>query len=118
MKTKAKPQAEPTPGPWRAVVYTVDDKTVEKMRQLDMEPLRALTNDGEVSVMADGQLVAHVACQADYKRGQGHTAECAERDANARLIALAPTMYAYVKARAEAGDEEAARILDGLKGAK
>jgi len=115
MKTKA----EPTSGPWEFVTYGVTTSQLEMMRRAGIEPARALTNEGQASIMGglgdDRRLVARVECQADYKRGQGHTAKCAERDANARLIAAAPILYAYVKARTEAGDPEAARILDGLE---
>src|SRR5215470_1452919 len=118
MRTKAKAQASPTPGPWEFVLYGHTPEMLEKMRQVGMEPPRALTNEGQASVMGglgdDRRLVALVECQAEYKRGQGHTAECAERDANARLIAIAPALYAYVKAKADDGDAEAVRILDGL----
>jgi len=34
--------------------------------------------------------------------------------ANARLIAAAPTMYAYIEQRAAEGDEEAITILGGI----
>ena len=55
------------------------------------------TNDGAAPVMApDPDLgekrVALVDCQTRFKRGQGWKAECAEREANARLIAAAPEL--------------------------
>ncbi len=40
--------------------------------------------------------------------------ECA---ANARLIAAGPRMYSYVESRAEAGDEEAKKIIAEVSGA-
>lgn len=37
------------------------------------------------------------------------------REPNARLVSLAPTMYEYIRARAEAGDSEAAAILEAAR---
>jgi hypothetical protein len=114
-------ESKHTPGPWVFEPYPYPEEEVEKRRNLGMEPIRMLTNEGQAPIMGgsreeeDRRRVAVVDCQADYKRGQGYKSECEERDANARLIALAPTMYEYVKAKAEAGDTEAARILDGMK---
>lgn len=39
-----------------------------------------------------------------------------QRDANARLIAAAPTMAAYIQKRAEAGDAEAQAIWETAVG--
>ena len=64
-----------TPGPWR--VSTI-----------------GLMNDGALPVSSDQGQVARVSAQADFPRGQGHNSECAERDANAHLIAAAPDLYA------------------------
>ena len=63
-----------TPGPWR--VSTI-----------------GLMNDGALPVSSDQGQIARVSAQADFPRGQGHNSECAERDANARLIAAAPDLY-------------------------
>jgi len=77
-----------TPGPWRIA---------------EMHGLSLYMNDVAVSVVqADEaaeedrpiQHIAFVSCHADYKRGTGHKAQCAERDANARLIAAAPELLA------------------------
>ncbi len=38
------------------------------------------------------------------------------READARLIAAAPTMYDYIKAQAGLGDTEAAKILESIDG--
>lgn len=38
-------------------------------------------------------------------------------EANARLIAASPRMYSYVESRADAGDEEAKRIIAEVSGA-
>lgn len=64
-----------TPGPWR--VSTI-----------------GLMNDGALPVSSDQGQIARVSAQADFPRGQGHNSECAERDANAHLIAAAPDLYA------------------------
>ena len=54
------------------------------------------TNDGGIQIMApieDGRKrVAVVDCQTTFKRGTGWQTECAERDANAQLIASAPAL--------------------------
>lgn len=112
-----------TPGPWEFILHPYDDVELEKRRKLGIEPIRMLTNQGEAPIMGglgdDRRRVALVDCQADYKRGRGYEAECEERDANARLIALAPMMYEYIKAKADAGDEEAKAIIAkvcGLEG--
>jgi hypothetical protein len=72
-----------TPGPW----------TVSKTN--------ILTNEGQRPVLQDREDPAHicfVTCQTDFKRGKGWQTECAERDANARLIASAPDLLAALKA--------------------
>ena len=38
-----------------------------------------------------------------------------EKEANARLISAAPTMYNYIKVKAEEGDERAKEILCSLQ---
>ena len=43
--------------------------------------------------------------------GSWMDSEKEEQHANARLIAAAPTMYDYIKARADAGDTDAKNIL-------
>lgn len=68
-----------TPGPWR--VSTI-----------------GLMNDGSLPVSSDQGQIARVSAQADFPRGQGHNSECAERDANAHLIAAAPDLYAALDA--------------------
>lgn len=40
--------------------------------------------------------------------------EAQETRANARLIAASPTMYEYIERRAEAGDSDAAAILEAI----
>src|SRR5262245_14586017 len=84
---------EYTPGPWEFSLYGHTPEMLEKMRANGIEPVRMLTNEGQAVVGASIGQVALVACHAEYKRGQGHKANCAERDANARLIAAAPELY-------------------------
>lgn len=107
-----------TPGPWEVAVYGMSPETVEKLRECGIEPTRILTNDGQVPIMAgageDKDRIALVDCQTVYKRGQGHKAECEVRDANARLIAAAPTMYDFIEAKAKAGDSEAIKIMEAI----
>lgn len=77
-----------TPGPWK------------------MSSTGFMTNEGQIAVLQDNENSAHicfVTCQTRYKRGKGWQTQCAERDANARLIAAAPDMkealeyYAAIK---------------------
>ena len=89
-------EATHTKGPWEFAIYGLEPEMIEKQRQAGIEPIRTLTNEGQAPIMGGGdddrRRVALVDCQADYKRGQGYKAECAERDANARLIAAAPDL--------------------------
>ena len=64
--------AKHTPGPWEA--------------------RRALTNDGQQPIVGADRRVALADSQTDFKRGQGWNHDCAEREANAQLIAAAPDM--------------------------
>lgn len=90
-----------TPGPWRFQVYAMHDDDVERAKQVGIEPTRLLTNDGMATVSApadDGpKPVARIVCHTPYKRGTGYKVDCAERDANAHLIAAAPDMYQALK---------------------
>jgi len=85
-----------TPGPWDYSPYVGTPEEIEQARKHGMEPIRMLSNDGQATVMAgagdDHKPVARIECQIRYKRGQGHATDCAERDANARLIAAAPQL--------------------------
>src|SRR5262245_8397620 len=84
---------EYTPGPWEFSLYGHTPEMLEKMRANGMEPVRMLNNAGGVAITAEIGPVAEVHCQTEYKRGNGHLTHCAERDANARLIAAAPELY-------------------------
>lgn len=86
-----------SPAPWTSRVYFQNDDEIHEARKLGIEPTRALTNEGARIVMAGETRVALVDCQTKFKRGQGHVADCAERDANARLIAAAPDLLAAIK---------------------
>lgn len=85
--------ASHTPGPWRIRLYATDDDPAELIR-LGLKPVRLLNNDGSIVVSGENGRIAVVDCQSAFKRGHGHTAECVERDANARLIAAAPDLLA------------------------
>ena len=78
-----------TPGPWEAVGGTMPDGS----------PL--LLNDGSRPILAgqgdDRKRIAVVDMQTSAKRGQAYNTHCPERDANARLIALAPEMAEVLK---------------------
>jgi hypothetical protein len=81
-----------TPAPWVFRKYLVSDADRALMEANGMKVPRALTNDGGVPIIGPERRVAVVDAQIDYKRGKGHEVECAERDANARLIAAAPDL--------------------------
>lgn len=99
-----------TPGPWRFQKFAHSDEDMVQLQSLGMEPVRLLTNDGMATVSAEDEEgskpVARVVCQTPYKRGQGYKADCAERDANARLIAAAPDMYEALKELMSSGLSE------------
>lgn len=61
-----------------------------------VKPLRMLTGEGEATVLAAGEkdepVVVSVRCQAEFKRGTGHKAECAKRDALGAVIEQLPNL--------------------------
>ena len=74
--------------------------------------MAAINNDGGVAVVAlpesdddDRKLVATIACQTEFKRGNGWKTVCEERNANARLIAASPRMLDALKAIVAVCDE-------------
>lgn len=71
-----------TPGPWR--VGTI-----------------GLTNDGGRPVLAESGRICVIDAQTEFKRGEGWKTECDEREANARLIAVAPELYAAMNDAAQ-----------------
>lgn len=81
-----------TPGPWNFKVWMTSDEDTERALSVGLQPVRALTNEGQRFIMAPHYRVALVDCQTDFKRGKGYQTDCAERDANARLIAAAPEL--------------------------
>lgn len=95
-----------TPGPWTFREFMGSPEQVEFGRKHGIEPVPALTNDGARIVMADGVRIGTVDSQTEFKRGKGHEVVCAERDANATLIAAAPELLAALElARAFLSDE-------------
>lgn len=105
-RTVTPERTEPTPGPWEFRFFSLSDEDVEEARRLGLQPPRLLGNDGSVNVTAgsgeDRKPIARVECQTRYKRGEGYRTECAERDANARLIAAARELLeAAVRAEGE-----------------
>lgn len=81
-----------TKGHWRWVKYVQDDEDLKRMRSLGIEPVRMLTNEGQVAIMAGDTRIALVDCQTPFKRGNGYRSECETRDAAATLIASAPAL--------------------------
>ena len=90
-----------TKGEWWFRFYAGDAELIASMRKHGQEPVRMLTNEGQAAVMCGDEAypsrIALVDCHVDYKRGKGGETECAERDANAKLICDAPAMYALIE---------------------
>jgi hypothetical protein len=86
-----------TSGPWQFREYSLSDEMLAEARAAGIEPIRFINNDGSVPITANDSRICVVDCQAEFKRNTGHRAECAERDANARLIAAAPDLLAALK---------------------
>jgi hypothetical protein len=97
-KTEYDGMADHSPGLWEFREYLFDDAQLADMRKHGIEPIRTLMNDGGAVVMSgppgapDRHRICVVDCQSDYKKGQGHVANCPTRDANARLIAASPKL--------------------------
>ena len=96
-ETMTSTQAQHTPGPWSYQRYFQGGADLEQIRSLGLEPTRRLTNDGQAFVMAASKRVALVDCQVSFKRGKGYQTDCAEREANARLIAAAPELLVALR---------------------
>lgn len=102
-----------SPAPWVFRKYAQDDAKIAEMQKVGMEPTLMLDNNGATFVMGatvDGHAdrIAVVDCHTKFKRGEGFRAECAERDANARLIAAAPELFTLAKALVDD-----AAVIDG-----
>jgi hypothetical protein len=75
--------AKHTPGPWIiSEIFTEHGLTM---------------NDGALPIMAGDERIGLVDYQGNAPTRKRYKAESAERDANARLIAAAPTMLAVLK---------------------
>lgn len=85
-----------TPAPWTSPIWSGDEEFNLKADKMGIARVPALTNDGCRFVMAENRRVALVDCATDFKRGKGYQTECAERDANARLISAAPELLAAI----------------------
>lgn len=90
-----------TPGPYHWRKYGQSEEDVARLRSVDLEPTRMLTNEGQIALMAgegdNRKRIAIIDCQTPFKRGQGYRQDCAERDANANLFAAADDMLAALK---------------------
>ncbi len=78
-----------TKGEWVFRVWGQEPVTIDGMA---IPGTRMLTNDGGAPIVCDGRRIVVVDAQAKSKRGEAWKVECAERDANARLIAAAPDL--------------------------
>lgn len=99
-----------TPGPWEFRLHAMSDEDIAHAAAHGIKPIRLLSNDGAATIMAgepnsdERKSICRVECQTKYKRGEGYRTECTERDANARLIATAPEMFAALEAIVECFD--------------
>jgi hypothetical protein len=90
-------------GTWTFREYSLSDEMLVEARAAGIEPIRFINNDGSVPVTSGDTKICTVDCQAPFKRGHGHRAECEQRDANARLIAAAPDLLEALRAVLESG---------------
>lgn len=75
--------AQHTPGPWAVA---------------DIHNQSFYGNNGEAFVTSADRRICEVDCITQFKRGKGYLTQCAERDANTRLIAAAPDLLADLEA--------------------
>jgi hypothetical protein len=111
-----------TPGPWVFREFFQDAEEIAKAKKHGLEPTPYMDNDGSRYVYVNGDdgmvraNIAMVQSQTRFKRGKSFGGECAERDANARLIAAAPELLgALLRVRGHvlsSGDEHAISQLD------
>jgi hypothetical protein len=71
-----------------------------------------LTNEGELPIVSEHRRVALVDCQSPPRRGERWKSNCAERDANACLIAAAPELLAALRLVVGLADNEAVESGD------
>jgi hypothetical protein len=99
-----------TPGPWFAgPVQPEDDYGAPggvSVGPYDIEAKFGGRDDYSPATFND-----HYEDTIAYVSGCNHDPE-----ANARLIAAAPTMHAYIAVRAAAGDREAIQIMEAVRG--
>lgn len=74
------------------------ETTTRRLRLAELNARGLYDTDGAAVIIedltdGDSRPVASVTCQSLYKRGQGRTARCDERDALAALFIAAPSMY-------------------------
>jgi len=90
--------AKHTPGPWVFKPWHEDNEKILKMKKYGLDPTPHQTNNGDRFVSDEqGYVIALVSSRTQFKRGQGPSHICPERDKNARLIASAPELLALVR---------------------
>lgn len=92
-----------TPGPWKVA---------------DIHANGFYGNNGEAMVSAEDRRICAVDCATAFKRGQGYTHVCAERDANARLIAAAPELVEALRAIVPFADDFTASGCEAIRNAR
>lgn len=88
--------SEHTPGPWFVDPNQANQAWTDSI---------AICHDDGVAVPP---VIAHTT--RGWKPG--------EAEANARLIAACPTMFDFIKSRADKGDEDAAKIIASIRESK
>lgn len=105
----------PVQGPYSFRPYTSSDAELKKLRELDMKPVRLLTNNGDAVITVDGCGLAHVMPTTRPKRGDGFRHADDTRDATAALMAASWDMRAALarlaKYPSERGDELSAESM-------
>ena len=102
-----------TQGNWQFKPFFGDDAFIEQQKSMGIQPTRILMNDGSCGIICDDTHIANVTCQSRFKRGEGSTAVCEERDANARLIAASPRLLNALRAMLELCPSAPMPLVDG-----